>query len=288
MATIRTITSQSPVAGGFTQALRSRVVFDDGTRAFIKQATDADTAEWLRHEARIYQELAGESFVPAVLEWRDDPASQDLPALVLEDLGDATWPPPWSERLIEATSDALRRIHARPAPAWLDHRSYESLGGWHAVADDPEPFLALEWCTQKWLERALPGLVDAEKTLPDEPAVLSHLDLRGDNICFAGSRTVLVDWSWAALAPRSADFALWAVGLGTEQGTAPESVGGLHWSWPARISGLFASRAGLPPVPKAPGVRPAQKRQLATALSWAVRILGLAPPDGPAWKGERA
>lgn len=283
---MKSIVEQSSVARGCTPTLRRRVVFEDGARAFVKQATDADTAEWLRHEARIYEALAGEPFVPAVLEWRDEPQGQHLPVLVLEDLGDATWPPPWSEQLIEATREQLRRIHTRPAPAWLEQRSYESLGGWHAVAADPEPFLGLEWCTQRWLERSLPALSAAEQTEPDEPAVLSHLDLRGDNICFAGPRAVLVDWSWAALAPLSADLALWAVSLAAEHGTAPERLATFHSSWPARMAGLFASRAGLPPVPNAPGVRAIQRRHLSVALRWVARALDLAPPDGPELREE--
>jgi Phosphotransferase enzyme family len=283
---MKRIVQQIVVGGGHTPSQRRRVVFDDGSRAFVKQAVDADTARWLRKEARVYQALAGQPFVPAVLEWRDDPGGPALPALVLEDLGDAAWPPPWSQPRIEATREALGRVHAHPAPDWLEPRSLESLAGWHVVAGEPEPFLGLGWCTRAWLERNLPALSAAEATVPDEAAVLSHLDLRGDNICFAGSRTVLVDWSWAARAPLSADLALWAVSLGAEHGTAPERLSVFHPSWPARMAGLFASRAGLPPPPDAPGVRAVQRRQLAVALRWASRALDVAPPDGPAWRDE--
>jgi hypothetical protein len=44
------------------------------------------------------------------------------------------------------------------------------------------------------------------------------------------------------------------------------------------MSGFFAARAGLPPIPTAPHVREVQLAQLRTALPWAARALGLPPP----------
>src|SRR5262249_17677251 len=58
----------------------------------------------------------------------------------------------------------------------------------------------------------------------------------------------------------------------------PEQVA--DGSYAACVAGFFASRAGLPEVPAAPRVRWFQRRQLAVALPWAARVLGLPAPDG--------
>jgi len=43
----------------------------------------------------------------------------------------------------------------------------------------------------------------------------------------------------------------------------------------AFVAGFFAARAGLPPVPNAPGVRGVQLSQLRPALRWATEAFGL-------------
>jgi hypothetical protein len=47
----------------------------------------------------------------------------------------------------------------------------------------------------------------------------------------------------------------------------------------AWIAGFFAARAGLPPPPTAPTVRPLQVAQLREALPWTVQVLDLPPLD---------
>ena len=44
------------------------------------------------------------------------------------------------------------------------------------------------------------------------------------------------------------------------------------------VAGFFCARAGDPPIPDAPHVRPLQIRQATTALPWAARALGLPEP----------
>ena len=48
----------------------------------------------------------------------------------------------------------------------------------------------------------------------------------------------------------------------------------------AVVAGFFASKAGLPPIPVVPRLRPMQRMQLQAALPWAVRALDLPPLDG--------
>ena len=75
--------------GGATAA---RWIVDDGDRrsAFVKIGATEMTAEWIRTEYRNYQALSG-TFLPDVVGFDD---ATGRPALVLEDLSDADWPPP--------------------------------------------------------------------------------------------------------------------------------------------------------------------------------------------------
>jgi hypothetical protein len=103
-----------PVARGYTRARRLIVRFADGSSVFAKLATDANTANWLHAEHRIYARLAGRAgFLPALIGW--DPGDDDataLPLLLLEDLSAATWPPPWTARRVDAVLAALADVRA--------------------------------------------------------------------------------------------------------------------------------------------------------------------------------
>ena len=70
---------------------------------------------------------------------------------------------------------------------------------------------------------------------------------------------------------------LWLPSLAYEGGPEPEQILPDAPEVAAWVSGFFAARAGLPQIPDAPRVRWVQRRQLATALPWAVRALGLPP-----------
>ena len=52
---------------------------------------------------------------------------------------------------------------------------------------------------------------------------LLHLDVRSDNLCFVGSRAVLVDWNWACRGNGLVDLAGWVPSLHAEGGPLPES-----------------------------------------------------------------
>lgn len=59
-----------------------------------------------------------------------------------------------------------------------------------------------------------------------------------------------------------------------EGGPAPDEVTTIDPALVGVVAGHFASHAGLPPVPGAPGVRPIQRTQLEVALPWVVKALG--------------
>jgi hypothetical protein len=271
------IAQRIPVTGGYTPVERCRVVMRDGRRAFLKRAIDADTAGWIRTEARVYDTLEGAAFLPTRLDYVAGPA----PTLWLEDLGAAHWPGAWRPGDVAAVQRALAALHAIPIPDWVAPMDLGSWPAWSTVAVEPGPLLALGLVTARWLEDALPHLLAAERSVPSGPSVLSHMDVRSDNLCIRSGEALLVDWNWICAAPAGLDAAFWAPSLAAEGGGRPEDVAPPGPTWPARVSGFFAAQAGLPDLPLAPRVRHIQQVQLRTALPWAVRVLGLPALDGP-------
>ena len=268
------------VPGGNTAAGRARARVPDGRTAFAKWATDDATAGWLRDEMRVLAHLEAD-FVPRVLGWRDGPR----PVLVLEDLGDALWPPPWTEERALRGAEALARIAATPPPSEVPQASglADLLRGWRRVEEDPAPFLALGLADEAWLAHALPILRAAEDAVSFDGAALLHNDARGDNMAFLPERVVLVDWNWAAVGPAELDLAYFANHVHAAGGPPPERLMPDDGGWAAVIAGFLASLAGLPPMPgttvETDTVRPLQRAHLVTALPWAARRLGLPPCD---------
>jgi hypothetical protein len=272
------LTILKAIQRGYTPALRLRIRLQDGNTVFIKCATTGLTAEWLRQEYEVYTTLKA-PFMCRLIAWED---AGEYPFLVLEDLSEADWPPPWTPRKIELVRDILARLASFSLPGLLPLEEEPSLtDGWKEVAADPEPFLGLGFTSRSWLERALPTLlaVDGKQVLQGE--ALTHTDVRSDNLCFVGDRVVLVDWNWVRRGNPSADLAFWLPSLENEGGPAPETILPEGSSFADLISGYLAARAGLPIIPDAPLVRKVQLEQLSSALPWTVRTLDLPPLDGP-------
>ena len=99
--------------GGYTPAERYVVRFADGSSCFAKAATNAMTGSWLRDEYRLVYSRFSALFLPKLLGWEDD----ELPLLVLEDLSDARWPPPWSRDGEYDTAFWLPSLHSEGGPA---------------------------------------------------------------------------------------------------------------------------------------------------------------------------
>jgi len=272
------LTILKAIQRGYTPALRLRVRLQDGNTAFIKCATTDPTAEWLREEYKIYTNLKA-PFMCRFIAWEDE---GEYPFLVLEDLSEADWPPPWTPHKIELVRAMLARLAPFSLPGLLPLEDEPTLtDGWKEVVSDPEPFLGLRIASRDWLERALPALlaIDSRQTLRGE--ALTHTDVRSDNLCFLGDRVVLVDWNWARRGHPSTDLAFWLPSLENEGGPVPETILPEGAAFAALISGYLAARAGLPIIPEAPLVRKVQLEQLSSALPWAVRALGLPHLDGP-------
>lgn len=260
---------------GYTPADRRVVTTADGRRAFVKTATNADTAAWLDVERRVYAQVKG-TFLPRSLGYVEGPR----PTLILEDLSHAHWPPPWGPGHLPALRSALERKSAASPPAGLPCLvpGDPIVEGWTRVATDPRPFLSLGVASARWLERSLPALLEASASAPLAGDALLHFDVRSDNVCFAGDRAILVDWNHAAIGDPRVELCFFAPSLAYEGGPAPEELLPAEPGLAAVCAGYFAGAAGLPPPVPGSKVRELQRRQLGVALPWAVRALGLESP----------
>jgi hypothetical protein len=266
-----------PVRGGYTPAARWVVRLSDGRSAFVKQALHESIVARLRREHEIYSHLSG-SWLPEVLGFEDGP----WPMLILEDLSSCHWPPPWSTGQVDAVRATLSALAAHPVPPGVRRAIDTGIveGGWPEVARDPQPFLSLGLCSTRWLEDALPTLLEAADPALLDGRALCHLDVRSDNLCFrSDGQAVLIDWDCAAVGNPEFDLAFWLPSLSLEGGPAPQSFGVITPGVVALVAGFFASDAGLPNIPHAPGVRGIQLRQLEVALPWAASALGLDSPE---------
>lgn len=262
---------------GYTHNGRWIVRFAGGGTAFVKAAVDDLTAGWLRAEQRVYAAVRA-PFLPRLLGWSDD---GDLPVLVLEDLSEAHWPPPWTPPHVESVQRLLGEVAVTAPPPGLGRLEDQRrlLGGWAKVEADPESFLALGLCSRAWLTASLPTLRAAADAAPLDGDALVHGDVRSDNLCMRGGQAMLIDWNVAMIGNPLFDIASWLPSLHAEGGPPPDAmVGPEARELAALIAGYFAARAGMPVIPHAPRVRQVQLAQLKTALPWAERALGLPPP----------
>jgi hypothetical protein len=258
---------------GYALAFHAIADFADGSTAFVKAGAEEITSEFLRDELRFYRSVQA-PFLPRLLGYDE----ADPPFLVLEDLSDSRWPPPWDESSIAAVRATLEAVWSTPPPDWLppivDERE-RLVGGWAEIEADPQPFLSLGLCTAEWLEHALPVLSHAAVTAEIEGETLIHLDVRSDNIALTDRGAVLVDWNFAHRGNSEFDLAAWLPSLHVEGGPPPDELLPAAGGYAAALAGFWGARAGLPPPPTAPQVREVQRAQLEVALGWAVRELEL-------------
>jgi hypothetical protein len=258
-----------------TGATAARLLVSSGEkRAFVKLGTTELTAGWFRREHENYLALSG-PFLPRLLGFSDDGV---VPVLALEDLSRAALPPPWDDERVAQVLEAGALVHAHPVPSHLQPFTDEFRDDWDRVGSDPTRFLALGLCSVAWLEFALPVLSAAAWAAPIGGSSLLHLDVRSDNLCFREGRALIIDWDGPMVGNPDVDFALWLPSLAAEGGPQPEAVLTAAPELAAWSAGYFCARAGDPPIPEAPHVRPLQLAQARTALPWAARALGLPVP----------
>jgi hypothetical protein len=255
------------VSRGWSRNEHWTVVCNDSSRAFLKLASIEPSPQWVRDEVHVYECVDG-PFMPRFLGWEDG----DEPLLVLEDVSaGARFPPPWEEGDVEAVLAALQEVASAKVTGELPPLG--SLPGWYDVARDPAPFLSLALVSPKWLDAALPALLDATDRTPLAGDSVVHCDVRSDNLCLRDGRAVLVDWNSACIANAAVDIAFWSPSLKLEGGPDPQEVAGDEFA--VVVAGFFAAGAGLPSPEGAPLVRGFQRAQLEVALPWACAAVGL-------------
>ena len=265
---------------GLSAARRFVVRFADGSSAFVKAAVDDPTEGWLRTEYEILSSVGG-TFVPRPLAWIED---AERPVLLVEDLSGAHWPADhypvtWKSGQFGLLFATLREIAAAASPASLPAAERDFRPQWPSIAREAGEFLALGLCSEAWFRGAIDGLVDAEKRVPLAGDALVHGDVRSDNVCFVGDRTVLVDWGEALRGHPHHDLTTALSTLPLEGGPDPFDILPEGGAWAAYHAGRNVRLAYR--ETKAPEwFRNVLKRISTVCLSWAARSLDL-----PRWNG---
>lgn len=261
---------------GHTAAETWVMRFEDGRSAFVKHATDEQTATWLKSERSVY-EFVQKDFLPELIGWD----GEEFPILMLEDLSGARTVPPWQEDDVRRVFELLERLEQTKLPEiFRSLTDYpEPFNGWQEIAKDPLAFLKSGFATPGWLEAALPVLVEAETAADLKGDSLVHTDFRSDNIFFHRDRTLLIDWNWACKGNPSFDLVSWLPTLHTEGGPPPWEFTLDEPNLIAMQAGYLAHRVSKPPADLNDSIRRMQQKQLRSALPWAAKALGLPSPD---------
>lgn len=268
------IQSYRTVAGGYTPATRLLCKTDTAS-FFAKAGATPLTSEFLQREIHVYKCISG-PFMPAFIAWEEHKTE---PLLIIEDLSDHHWPPPWDDRQVDLVLSQIATMHS----VKIELKSHLQVHGrrsssWQKIAEDPRPFLSLRIADEEWLNKTLPELIANEARCETEGNSLTHWDLRSDNICLTKERAIFIDWNNACLSNPKLDLGFWLPSLAYEGGPLPDQIMPDEPEVAAWVAGFFAARAGLPVISDAPRVRLVQRQQLETALPWAARALDLSPP----------
>lgn len=249
---------------GHTHALRARVELEDGAQAFAKVGA-------AQPELDVYRALDGAPFLPR-------PLAVSPGLLVLDALAAGGWVRTWTPELVSRTRALLEEVHALPAPPTLPRVDIGT--PWDTIAADPSWLLHIQVCSPQWLDANLDALRAASAAAPTSGDRLVHLDVCAANVWHGDGRVVLADWGSAAAGHPWLDHHLWLVALHTEGGPAPEEQQGPHAaSHAALIAGMQVLLT--PSRDSDPSLFTQRRARLVSALAWASRQLGLAPPYGP-------
>jgi hypothetical protein len=258
------------------------VKLDDGTNVFVKGATTAQTAAWLRNE-RVA--LAGAAaFAPREIAWIDD--GDDTPILVVEALVEAYWPvragaTRWRPGDLERVFLAIKALSELRPPLELPvDRNQRTRGDWKTLLDAPDAFLGLQFCSPAWLDRHGRALSDAAAALDWRGDAFVHGDMRSDNICLTADSVKFVDWSDARRGAIATDLALFLPTAHLEGGPPPASVMPDGGSWAAQQTAELALRATGDTRATPDWLRRVFRRLARINFDWAIQSLGLPARDG--------
>lgn len=268
---------------GLSAAHRFSVSFNDGSKVFVKAATDQLTAEWLRREQLVLSAVQ-EQLLPRLIDWIEVPGS--YPVMLTQDLSNAYWPAGhngvhWRPGDLEQLFAGLRRLTRLPVISDLPLLSSNQFLHWQELATDPDPFLALGLCSERWFLMSIEALTAAEGRADESGNDLVHGDLRSDNICFNGQQVVFVDWSHAAQGNARTDLARLLPTLCLEGGPRPATVMPDGGNAAAAACAVHLSRIMHESMPA--WLKTVFVKLVAIELEWAAECLALEKPDGVSW-----
>ncbi len=266
---------------GLSPAIKRVIEFADDTSAFAKVANRPRICEALDHEIEVYDEFQA-PFMPTKV---GHAVCSEGTILLLENLENAKWPPPWTDEQVTAVGQMLADLAAVSAPEWLtwmDGTTYGSDDTWAVVRANLASLVSLEIASSDWLDKNLRRISEAAKLAPTVGTTLVHMDVRSDNICFTQRGPVLLDWASTRLGHHRLDHHHFAVTLYTETGTiSPElrnDVAPLHV---AAMAGRVCRAATEMHSKVAPSEQMSRVRELAASrLRLACDLLGIESPDG--------
>jgi aminoglycoside phosphotransferase (APT) family kinase protein len=256
------------IPAGHTRALKWIV-----PHAFVKAGSAGAARAQVEQEAAVLQALGDAPFIPRVHGFEHD---GEYAVLVLEDLAEGRWPPPFEDRG-QALFDTLTAVAAAPPPSFLPAQPPERPNGtyWSRLDADPGG----STISRTWLERALPVLDEAESRAVLHGSQLVHGDLWEGNICYMPRGVVLVDWADALVGDARVDLAWGVVSVLASKAKPVDVQLDDTPAYAALIAGANAWSVAHPPeVPGVALLHDVHRRQLAGALSWAAELLGLPPP----------
>lgn len=179
------------IGDGLTHSMVLRVHLVGGGSVVVKVATDARTATDIGFEHRVLATYALDC-MPRVVGFSE----ASLPMLVLEDLSDAHWPPPWPD--VDALFATIDQLEAVQAGAEMPPLRNDRLPTWEAVMANRDAVAKLGNVSEDWLEHVAPVLSRSASQASVEGDSLVHADIWRANVCFADHGVVLIDWAGAA------------------------------------------------------------------------------------------
>jgi hypothetical protein len=209
------LTAMQPVVGGFSSADRGIVTLSDGTRAFVKLATDEDSQYWTRKEIIVYQTLlkAGYPYMPRLLAVRDDQT-----AFALEDLSDQDFGPIWHHdkvaAVMKARDELKKRKHLFENNVLFTNDSVVSMHNrWPELADQSILDI-LNARLQSFGQHGNVSLDEVHRyttileTWDRQFDTLVHHDIRSDNFAYDETTQTgkLVDWNWLCIGNNEMDI----------------------------------------------------------------------------------
>ena len=268
---------------GLSAAERFVVLFDDGSSAFVKAATDAQTDAWIRQEQAALDAVGGH-LGPVVLAFEPQPESS---LLITEDLSSGYWPThdhrvDWRAGDVEALLDTLNTLGALFVPPGLGPIADWPSPQWPAVFRSGA-LVATGLCSTRWAELAEEAIAPVDERAALDLSTFVHGDVRSDNVVIDDGRALLVDWSTAGAGRRGHDLAQLLPTLHLEGAPEPWLVADLDTDLVVRLSGSVAARL-VNPQGAPEWLHRVFLRLAAINLAWIAVLCDLEPPDGRDWR----